>query len=372
VERAAHVIACLLLAGAVSAASAQTVGSRPERRWRERRVVLADLDLTELAEDLEERGHYLAAADIYHSMLQLLEKESDLVFARLREADCLLAGGKGDRAREGYEQTVTMYPAYIPYEHVSEQLARVAEHQATRGRGWLWFGGPNRGAARDTYDYILQIAPSGPRAPAYLMRLGELQEADRLFDSAIATYRAVSRQFPRSDEGRAARLALAGALMRKDEYSRGDRTLVLQAKREAARFLKDYPDAPARERALELTRTADSRLAAQLLYLGEFYSRKAHARPEAARRYLQQALKHGETNTAPQARALIAALEGVETPPPPPPSPENIQASRELPAPPAAELDTADEPRKVHTGTRLIEDAERVKKWLLPVDDLGL
>ncbi len=290
-----------------------------------------------------------------------------------RQADRQLAAGKYRRAKKSYERLLRQYAAQIELEAVLARVRAVAEAFASGEASFL--GSDERDEAIALYELILERAPSGARAPDDMLRLAELQVGIEDFDAALRTYRELERRFPDSEAGQAARLARARVLLQKAEYRVLDQALAQAAQRDARRFRERYPQALGAGEALRIQRQAEERLAEYLLYLAEFYTRPAHYRPEAARRYLQRLLDlYADTAVAGEARMMLARLRGLGADEAAPGMDladikRALAEARELPEPPAVE---PPEPPPYIQGPTLIQERERVTKWLLPITDLGL
>ena len=353
----------------------EVVVPTPDPGWTRKQLVLPDLDLTPVAEAFEKSGEFVDAAEVYGTMARLASKDANRGYAKLRQADCLFAAGKYRKAHEAYDEVRKSYVTYVPFEHLTGMLRKLAEAYAS-GQA-VRFGGHDYETARAIYGTILEISPTGPEAPADTIRLAQLQRSDDLYDLAITTLEDVHRRFPNCPEEAEARVELTRTWLEKARASRGDVKVAKQAQLEAKRFLEQYPQHPLATQAEGLRKQADEAMVQYYLYLGEFYLRGAHYRPEASRRYLNAVVANASgTRSGARAQVLLARLPPGKGTPAVPPT-DLIREERTVPPPPAVPggvaATTGAPPAAARPAARqLIEEQERVKKWLLPITDLEL
>ncbi len=365
----AIVCACIALPACAGAGSSSW---EPEEKWTVPRFLRPDLKPLAVAEAETASGNFEAAADMYALLRSRSDKTVNKALALRNEADCRLKAGQHQRAWSLYEELLRQYPGYAPLPDVTANLRFIAEaYAAGEARRW----GDGREDAIKLYELILEVAPAGPNAPADMLRLAELQKALGRYDAALITYRQIQRRFAGTDSAVQAQLQAADTMFRKARQGRLDQALALEAREAAVRFQQRHPDHPGTAQAQQLTRQAEDRLAGYLLYLAEFYLRPAHYRPQAAERYLNQLLTlYGDSGAAYDARIMLARLQGREAEVGPRPIKDIRRAlteARELPdLPPEATEDAG--PPPYLQGATLIEEEERITKWLLPITDLGL
>ncbi len=337
-----------------------------------------------LAESYEREGKWKHAAKAYRRLAKAARRPGNQAYAWLHSARCFLRAGKYYTAFNLYKKLVEEYPLYAARKEVLQNLRAIGEAFAS-GRATIFhFKSPSK--AVEVYQEILRLAPAGPNAVADTMKLARYQVAAGRWIEAAETYRDLLKRYPQAWD---AHLQLASALMHMARAGDGDGRLRREARRELETYLQNAPKTADRKLAKDMLQLVRYSLAADLVQLGRFYDRKPHYRPRAARRYLYDVLrKYGETALAPVAESLLArielqplpeaakpparagrrretvALAGKKKPLRRPgkktPSLPGRKPGRVAPEPPAA-------PPK---GVRWLKEQEKVKKWLLPLEDI--
>ena len=330
-------------------------------------------NLAEKAASLQAQGSHRAAARTYAKMARLGTRNTSVAQALVGQADSLLAARSYHRAYSVYQRAADDYGRYLDVPRLCDGLGVLAEAYATGKASRVRLR--HRSRAVTIYEQILKLSPAGPMAPTSLYRIGQLQEELDDYDLASRSYRQLLRDFPSAPIVPEARLALARVLLVLADQGDSNRRLVAEARWHLDRFGKEHPDHEGTATAAQLSLTADEYQAGYLAYLGEFYSRPAHFRPAAARRYLAQLLAtYGDTPAATQATTQLAWLDSL-----PPPSTqtetaeEMLAGRKELPPPEYdARVWQELEDAELQRGDAIIQEQERVGKWLLPIGDLGL
>ena len=376
------VVFCVFVLVSFDSASAQETNAAPaDPGWERNRLLRPDVDLAAKAARLERADDFGAAAKVYREMVAAASTENAKVFALQRQAECLYQAGKLEPAYSAYRKLGEGYPRAVDYSYINQRLRQIAEAYAS-GTG-RFLGAVDLETAREIYKLVLTFAPAGPQAPADTMRLAELQTTDDLTAKARLTYREVLQKFPQSDEAPYARLALAELYLRRAHETQERWEPARQARQAVDIFTQRHSEHPALPRAKALGQAADEELAQHLLYLGQFYYRPAHYRPQVTRRYLSDLIReYGHTTAAAEARMLLAQLEGRDVeivdgaqPPEEALTPEQLLSQRRrLPPPPELQSIPPKDDGGVTlpAGPLLIEESERVKKWLRPIPDLGI
>lgn len=373
----------LLMAVLMCAASHMSTRAAPPRdpAWTYSRILRGDVDLAAKAQRLTRQGKYGAAAKVFEKMYSRATSTESRAYALTQQAECLFQAGKYYDAFTAYERLGENFPQQVDYQLINTRLRHMAEAYVAGSVSFL--GGPNLEQAREIYKLILVFSPAGKQAPADTMRLAELQAKSKRREKALVTYQEVVRKFPESEQAPYARLALAELYIRKAQETRNRWEPARRARQIVAYYLDHYPEHPGRQRGRAIAQAADEEVADDLLYLGRFYCRPAHYRPDVARRNLSDLIReYGDTNAASEARALLAQIEGGPAPsdeaaaPVKPPTvemtPEELlKARRRLPEPAEAKKSAAEQTQE-SDAPRFIEESRRVKKWLLPIPDLGI
>jgi outer membrane protein assembly factor BamD (BamD/ComL family) len=363
---------CICLTGAQLLGQDPAPQWQPEPGWSQRRLLGGARDLLADAQNLEKRGKYDDAADAYAKLARLSNLPANKGLAMKKRADMHLAAGEHRRAYLVYQTVAREYAPHVPIAEVAGKLRLLADAYATGDAGFLWFD--ESAKAIDIYNLILELAPIGPEAPRDMMVLARYQENQRQYDAAIETYRNLQRRFPLAAEAAEARLALSQTMLKKAQLGTKSRDLARRARAEARQFLQQHPDHPGAGTADLVAREANEILAGYLLYLAEFYTRPAHYRPKAARRYLQTLLElYADTSLAPDAEIMLARLDGEDVAPVDEREYRDIIAEdRMLPKDYIEAYPEPEEPPPYIRGEKIIEDRERATKWLLPITDLGI
>jgi len=265
-------------------------------------------ELVESASRHEAQSSFKAAAADYGKLAALATTDAEKSRFLLKQADNLFRGGRSSAAWDVYKKLLANYVQFLPLEPVLETQRELANRFASGQASALHF--KKQDVAIEVYRAILKVAPQGPNAPVDMLRLAELQVQVDDTAGAVSTYRDVTRLFPRRPEAATARLEIARHLLARAARGDGDGRYTRQARSELERFVHDYPDHPEMAAAKVLLARADEAQASRLLDLGKFYLRPLTHRPEAARRYLYDAIRtYGGTTSAAQAQALLARIE---------------------------------------------------------------
>ena len=338
----------------------------------------------ERARRLEREGRWKAAAKLYRKLAKSARHPANQAYALERCADCFLNAEKFYTAYVHYKKLIDEHPLFVKQAHVLTQLRNVAA-AFDAGRSSL-FHFKNPALAAQVFDIILRLAPAGPHAADDMLELARYQEKTGDIEEAAATCRDLLRRHPERAE---ARLRLAGLILKQSRAGDGDGRLRREARSELEQFLTTNPtgpDAPLAKSMLTLVRET---LARDRFVLGRFYSRRPHRRPAAARRYLHDVLvQYRETAVAPIAKAVLAQLgdlpQGPQTGPAPKKEPSTgvvtgaglsgpkSTARHERTEPPTPVQPRIGPPEAVPfpKNAQWIKQQEKVKKWLLPLEDV--
>lgn len=325
-------------------------------------------EYTDYGADLERVGAYKKAAKVYHLAAKRSGDDAVAGYAMLCRADAMYAARRHFRALDYYKEAVGKYPQHIDYGHAIDMFRVIAEDFAN-GRMRGLFKGFHKRDARELYRYFIGLAPYGERSGRDMLRLAELERQAREVNEAVGTYQSIMQRFPDDEVAAIARIELANTLVNEAINTRDSYRLAEAAGIHVERALAVNPEQP---EALAIRDALNRFYAGYYHYLGEFYSRPAHYRPEAALRYYETVFKGYPASGEAQSAALRwASLSGSEVPEVPN-TPENIGKTRELPRPESVVpgLKFGEEPAP--EPGRQIEPKKGVEKWLLPIDDQGL
>ncbi len=244
---------------------------------------------------------YVEAAKIYRRMARYEKNRARSAAYLLRGADCLMQAKKGHRALEEYTNLLENYPLYVPYEHVVEQLRKLAEWFIV-GDG-TFLGIKDKDTGIQIYELIIREAPAVQVTLKDRLRLAELLDGSGRGEEAVVVYQALLRQEPENWNVHA---KLALLFLKLSKTGDGDGAKLRSAVREANLVLQNNPDNPLAKELKKLCREAEFEEADRLLKNGQFYLLPAHSRPSAARRYMHDVImKYPDSNAAKEARRLL-------------------------------------------------------------------
>lgn len=346
-----------------------------------RSIMVGGNDVTQQAEQLLEQRAYGKAARLYRSAAAVVDDPADKAYALVREADCYLAAEDYRKAYKKYRKAYEQVPQSMPYDHVAAQLRKIAD-AFEQGEATL-FGMGGTGKAREVFEFIIDMAPARRGVGHDMVALGNLQRQEGKHREAIDTYRQVERRFQGSEAAHKASLERTKTLLELAELEEGSQALIRRASFSAQQFLEENPDHALAGEMATLSKRADELLAGNLLYLATFYMRDAHSTEDtgkAVRRYLSDVIRtYPDTEAADRAETLLEQLESqgqaadsseeeTVAPESASPEPETTTGGTDQQA---AAGDGPAEGEQANAGTKILEEG-KVKKWLVPVEDLGL
>lgn len=282
-----------------------TVVATRAARGDDKNVALAEFTahqhLLQEATVAEKEGRYKRAAKLFRKLGKQTQSPPLQAAYKLRQADSLFAARKIRKALPLYQELMQRYPLHIPYEHVVQQLRGLAE-SFVNGDG-TFLGLRDKTAAIETYELIIQGAPSIHVSLADRQRLAELLVQEHRPEEAIAVYQAILKQ-DATLFGVRAEVALL--LFDMSKRGDGDGSKLRQAVRQAEMSLQQDPS---QARAGDLRQLIDraKRIQAQRsLDKALFYLKPTHKNVVSARRYLLELIDdYPDTPAAEEARRLL-------------------------------------------------------------------
>ncbi len=264
--------------------------------------------LQEKAKELEAKSEYKDAAKAHHRSQVYAPDDRTRAKALLGEADDYYTAGVYPYAKDAYLDLLRSYPLYAPQAHVLERLRQLAEMYADGTIGTLKM--KDAPMAIEIYETIVQETPTAAGTIRDHLRLAELQIASGREAEAIVTYEELFRRHAGQSQLGDARLAFARLLVAQAKAGGdGDGRLARQARRQLAAFVEEQPTHPSRAEADQLIAQLDEEQAQTLYGLAVFYTKEAHRRLPAARRYLHDVLRrYPDTAAASQAKLLLAQV----------------------------------------------------------------
>ena len=302
----------------------------------------------ERAEREATAGHYKPAAKLFDAGFEAAETIDGRAYALRRVAECQYLNGNYFKAQKSYKRLLEGYAPYLPLENVLKVQRELAELLASGKASALNFR--NVELAIEVYETILSVAPGGANAPVDLTTLARLQKTAGNTAEAVETLRELIRRFPRTKAEEAAHVEIARMLVDQGRYGDGDGRYNRGARQEMRLFIADRPDSPLIFDAQKILAGANETMAQRLVDMGFFYLRPRSYRPNTARRYFYDAVRlYPGTKAAKIAQQQLDKMEpGAGT---------------------AAAEEAAKKPELPPEPIRLLEQKEKVDKYLLPLED---
>jgi outer membrane protein assembly factor BamD (BamD/ComL family) len=368
-KRSPLILLVLVLALGRSVAAPPTLNPNPARFAA----------LQQKAKELEGKGDYKKAARAHHRSQVYAPDDRSRAGALRGEADDYYSAGVHGYAKDAYLKLLQSYPLYADQPHILPRLRKLAELYASGAASTLKL--KDAPMAIEIYETIIQETPTASDTIGDYLRLAQLQEASGKDVEAVVTYEDLLRRHAGRPQVAAARLPFARLLIDQAKAGDGDGRLAHQARRQLAAFLRDAPPTdPNRDEAEKLLAQIDEQQAQDVYNLAIFYTKAAHRRLPAARRYLQRVVdEYPNTATADQARTVLADVFGGTGEGGKPLSDKEIEARADLSASPGlAEkvtkmLNTVPPPPEQGTPKQLpaLVGGDDSGKFLLPVDDVN-
>lgn len=235
------------------------------------------------AQQAEADKKFKAAAKKYHKLAEKIGERNIQATLFLREALCWKSAGKVQDAFDCYKNLIQQYPLYISYEEVVPQLRELA--QAFVDGNGTFLGIRDKETAIAVYKLIILETPANSASQKDRINMAKLQVEIGKIEEAINTYADLLRNYPLNQD---ARLEMSQLLMELSRESDGDGSRLRAAERHAKIILEQNPNYPRKEEVQALIEDAREREAQRMLDMANFYLRKSHYRPEAAKRYINE------------------------------------------------------------------------------------
>lgn len=262
---------------------------------------VANQQLLQDATESEKEGAYKRAAKLFRKLGDKTQSPQLKAAYQLRQADCFFAARKIRKALNLYKDLIERYPLYIPYEHVVAQLRSLAE-SFVDGDG-TFLGLRDKTTAIETYELIIQGAPSIHVSLADRERLAELLVQEHRPEEAIAVYQAILKQ----DAGLARiRADVAQLLFGMCKRGDADGSKMKMAIRQAEMALQQEPSLSCNRELFDLITQAKQTQAQRDLDKALFYLKPAHKNVVSVRRYLNDLIReYPDTPAAQEARRIL-------------------------------------------------------------------
>ena len=257
------------------------------------------------AQQAETAQKFKKAAKVYKKLSKLTETPSEKANYQVKAGDCFLEANKTQAASLLYREVMQNYPLYTPYEHVIEQLRKIAERYVA-GEG-TFLGLPDKTTAISIYFLIIQESPAIHVSQNDRARLAELLILCDRSEEAVNVYQDMLKLDASLDD---VRLSLAQLLLDLSKNSDGDGSKIRAALRHARIILQRNPNYARKDEVTQILTDGEEIRADRLLSIAKFYLRKSHYRPEAAKASLQDLL-----NAFPTSHAALEAKDLLTTHP---------------------------------------------------------
>lgn len=262
---------------------------------------VANQQLLQKATESEKQGEYKRAAKLFRKLGTKTQSPQLKAAYLLRQADCFFAARKVRKTLPLYRELIERYPLYIPYEHVVKQLRALAE-SFVDGDG-TFLGLRDKTTAIETYELIIQGAPSIHVSLADRQRLAELLVNEHRPEEAIAVYQAILKQ---DTTLAGVRADVALLLFDMSKRGDGDGSKLRMAVRQAEMALQQDPTQPRSRDLLDLISRAKQIQAQRSLDQAVFYLKPVHKNIVSARRYLNDLIReYPDTPAAQEARRIL-------------------------------------------------------------------
>ncbi len=282
---------------------------KPEATWkRSQEDTVASL--INQAEKFEEQGNYKPALKIYRQIEAKSINLSNKAKALIAQGRCREQMQKPWEAYLCYKKVIDNYANFVPFANVLQLEYDIAKRffEGERDR-FLFFSFSTDAKAQEIYDHISAKGPYAPFASDAIYRSALISLKEKDYEEAIEKFKQIIARYPLTPIAADARLDLAQTYIKTAADADGDISLIHDAHREITVFLKQNPQHPRLQEAKNVLDLTESLEAQQLLYLGEFYQRKAHKRSPAARRYLNDLIiKYPDTKSAWRAKELLVEI----------------------------------------------------------------
>lgn len=266
------------------------------------------------AEDNLADGDYEDAAEYYDDALEYLKNSENRAQALILAADAYNKDGDGHMAHKRYSKAIEEYPQYVNYNEVLNKILKIAQASVKEEEESSAFF-RDLSKPISYYETVINNAPFSKSAPALMLKVARLQMRDDEPENAIATYRSIIKRHAFTNEAGESRFAVADFFL--DEYKSSGANLVslIEAKKQLLFLNDEFRTHDKLAKSRELLQEIYNLEAKRYYELGEFYLRKAHYRPTAAKDYLYKVvISYKKSKYADSATAILKHYDGGEFP----------------------------------------------------------
>ena len=255
------------------------------------------------AEDNLADKDYKEAAEYYDKALDYLKNSENRAQAFQLAADNYNKAGELDKAVKRYAKLIEEYPQYTDYNKTLVEMVKIADIRTKEEQESSAFF-RDMSKPISYYETVISNAPYSNAAPALMLKVARLQMEDDEPESSIATYRSIIKRHPFTVESGEARYAVADFFLTEYKTSGANLVSLIEAKKQLLFLNDEFREHDKLEPSRVLLEEIYNLEAKRFYELGEFYLRKAHYRPKAAKDYLYKVVinykksKYAESATA--------------------------------------------------------------------------
>ena len=259
-------------------------------------------------EDFEDAGEF------YDDALDFLKNSENRAQAFQLAAESYQKAGKLDKAVRRYAKLIEEYPQYANYNKTLNEIVKIAE-QTTKEEEESSAFFRDLSKPISYYETVINNAPFSKAAPALMLKVALLQMKDDEPESAIATYRSIIKRHAYTIEAGESRFAIADYFLSEYKSSGANLVSLIEAKKQLLFLNDEFKQHDKLVKSRELLEEIYNLEAKRYYDLGEFYLRKAHYRPLAAKDYLYKVvISYKKSKYAESASAILKHYDGGEFP----------------------------------------------------------
>lgn len=237
------------------------------------------------AEDNLSDEDYEDAAEYFDSALEYLKVPANRAQALLLAAEAYNKDGSKHSAYKRYTSALEEYPQYVDYNDVLNKILQIAQETTKEEEeGSAFFRDLSKPITY--YETVISNAPFSKFAPALMLRVARLQMKDDEEESAIATYRSIIKRHPYTLEAGESRFAIGVYFLKEYKGSGANLMSLIEAKKQFLFLNDEFQNHDKLAKSREYIKEIYNLEAKRYYQLGEFYLRKVHYRPTAAKDYL--------------------------------------------------------------------------------------
>lgn len=251
---------------------------------------IAAADLLAQARADEAAGRDRAAMAGYKKIISTYPYTSMAPVAQFRIAAALEKDRKYEKAFDAYQELITSYRQTPQFSEALDRQFGIAMQSRSEKTGRT-FGFKSHLSPEDVVEMLKKIiasAPQGTHAAEAQFEIARIHEEEEQADQAIAAYRKVVENYPRSPLASEAQGKIGKTYMAKVKDGSRDQTNITRAREATEEALGLFPEGPADMQGMESS--IDDAAAETAFATGKFYQKKGNYR--AAMIYYADVLKN--------------------------------------------------------------------------------